>query len=143
MAEAGQVEVEIECELTETERQARACDGCRLNDELDKMVEAFKDDRALWRTKIKSLKNLRDDTNKAFMIGSERRKMMCVANVDMDKKIMEFIHEGRVVKTRDLTSEEIIANAERPMFDTPSAQEDIGHVIKAETKRNSKKDLMV
>ena len=138
----AEVQIEIEYKLTEDERTEMARHSVRLSDKHDKLVDDFKENRATWRGEIKTAKQELTDAQKAFMVGSEPRKLKCVEDIDLDNKQANYIHLGKIVKSRDLTVEEIAVHGTKPMFEEPSPQEDIGHVIQSETKR-TKKDLLV
>lgn len=141
---SAQVTLELEVTLPDEERTERAKEAVRLTDELDKMDEEFKDSRADWRRRIKEIKTKRDLANKAFMIGCEIQKLLCVEHINFDTKKAEYIHQGTVLKSRDLTMAEIANLESIPLFDNleESPASDMKEVIQAETGKRSKKDLV-
>jgi len=143
MQVSDQIEIEIEVELSEDERTAIARSVCQRTEVYDKHVIKLKDDRAQGRKELKDMKAEIDREQKEFLIGRRIVKAKAVGHINMETKKFEVIHEGKVIRTRDLTSEEIEQFGTKPMFDEPvSAQEDIGHVHRTETKRGAKKDII-
>lgn len=138
------VELEVEYPLSDSDLALRAMDESRLTARLNKLTAEFKDSAADWRLRIKAVKKERDDINLAIMEGSERVKVTCIEYINLDTKTADYIHQGKTIRSRDLTVEEIAQHGTKPMFEVEpmSAHEDLGHVIRAETKKTSKKDLM-
>jgi len=140
-----EVEIEHEYKLTESELIEAAREHVRATEAHDKLVELFKDDRASWRSRIKEARQRRDDIGKKYMNGSEKRKTLAVEHPNLETKKFEYIHEGKVIKTRDMTPEDIALHGTQPMFDEPrqsEAQMEIGHVIAQETRKGSKADMV-
>lgn len=143
MQVSDQIEIEIEVELSEDERTAIARSVCQRTEIYDNHVVKLKDDRAQGRKELKDMKAEIDREQKEFLIGRRVVKTKAVGHINMELKTFEVIHEGKLIRSRDLTTEEIEQFGSKPMFDEPeSAHEDIGHVRKSETKRGAKKDIV-
>lgn len=136
------VTVETEVELDEEEKTYVAREAVRLTDKLDRMEEEFKDSRSDWRRRIKDIKTKRDELNKAFMVGTENRKIECVESFDLDCKKALYHFEGKLIKERDLSMDELAQLGTQPMFEEPSQDEDIHEVMREETKASKKRDLV-
>jgi hypothetical protein len=141
---SDQVELEIEYELSESEATEKAKEGVRLSAELDKLEEAFKDARADWRRRIKDMKAARDAANMAFMLGTEPRKIHCVEVVNLDKRQFEYVHNGRIIRTRDMTPDDLAKHGTAPMFPaSDDERQEIRDIISGEKNRKKKKDHTV
>lgn len=140
MTAASTIKIIKEYKLSEEEKTEAAKDGIRLAEAYDKHNEDFKDDRAQWRKELKDLKTSRDAKHKAFLTGTEMREYECSVHINMETKKAEYIHVGTVIETRDLTVDEIEKYGQKPMFDAPPSE--ITQVMKEETRRGSKKDLV-
>jgi FtsZ-binding cell division protein ZapB len=138
------VSIEAEFQMTEDEKTYAARESVRLTDELDRMAEEFKDSRADWRKRIKDIKTKRDDLNKAFMVGMEKRKLDCIQNIDLDSKKARYLFDGKVVSERDLTLDELAEYGTAPLFTEDELDQEaneLRQIISQETS-HAKHDLV-
>lgn len=140
MAKQKKVSVQCEIELTDEEKIERAKDAARLTSDLDRLAKEFKNSRADWRRRIDEVKTKRDELNEAFMVGTEQRDIECDFEIDAKAKVIKFSHEGKVVKTRDLTTEELEKYGTTPLFE--SDENSVGDVMKEEKSSKKKKDVV-
>lgn len=140
MAKQKKVSVQCETELTDEEKIERAKDAARLTSEIDKMKREFKNSRADWRRRIADVENKRNELNDAFMIGTEQRDVECDYEIDAKNKVIKFSHEGKLVKTRDLTTEELEKYGTTPLFE--AEDESVEGVMKEEKSSKKKKDVV-
>lgn len=139
------VAIESDVELTEEDKTLVAREAVRLTDQLDHMAEEFKDSRADWRRRIKDIKTKRDELNKAFMVGTERRTLDCVEIVDLGQKKAQYLFEGRVIKERELNLDEIADINTSPLFTDEQLDEEaneVRQIIAQETGIKTKQDLV-
>jgi hypothetical protein len=109
----------------------------RLSKEHDELIEQFKNDRAAWRERIKAVVNARAKAQDAFMVGAEMRELTCVEVYDAERKVMQYLHAGKVVREREATLEEQAREGTEPMFDKDGTRA----VMAQERNKRTKKDL--
>lgn len=134
-----EIEIEIEMPLTEIQLNETARKHVDLTAEHDKLVDQFKDNRQKWRDDIKAKRIERDETGKTVIRRSEKQKILCTENINMQTKKRELLDkDGKVVREFDLSTEEIEKHGTKPMFDTP--ENNVADVMREEKDPKTKVD---
>jgi hypothetical protein len=136
-----QVEIEIEYELSDDEQVEKAKEAVRLSKEYEELFEQFKDDRAAWRGRLKNVKAAEHKAQQAFLTGAEIRVLVCTEVYDREKRIMQYINAGKVIRERPATTEEVAIHSTTPLLEGVDAS-DVADVLRDEKSRKRKKDVV-
>jgi hypothetical protein len=118
----------------------------------------FKEVKADWNAKIKTMKAERDTLSKAITDGKEERTVDAVLVKDYTAKEIKFYFDGAVIEARTMTTEESQMELEEHLkkqsrgkkqklqlvknTNGNEAESEIGDVIKEETSRRTKRSAV-